>query len=487
MSWSAIVPILVTVAAVTVSVVGVAHVVLNKRDVRAAIGWSGLILLSPFVGAIAYSMLGINRIRRRAARLSGKPPGGHARSASPVSDPEEPSDALPPELADEPLDSMARLAMTVTRVTGRPLVEGNTIEPLVDGDQAYPEMLRAIESAERSILLTSYIFDRDPLGERFVDALADAVARGVRVRVLIDGVGVGYSRPTIRSVLRDRGIETAIFLPVRFPLLRRQFVNLRNHRKTLIVDGRLAFAGGLNIRQGCLLESDPDEPIQDLHFSITGPVVESLFEISAEDWQFATQEKLDGPAWAIDAEPTGDVALQAFGDGPGEDFETLRWTILAGLAAARTHVRIETPYFLPDQPLIAGLRLAVLRGVEVEILLPEVNNLRFVHWAAMAQLWQVLEPGCRVWLVPPPFDHSKAMVVDGKWSLIGSGNWDMRSLRLNFELGVACYDRKLARELLALTDAKKERGRELGVRELADRPLPARLRDGAVRLLAPYL
>jgi cardiolipin synthase len=181
------------------------------------------------------------------------------------------------------------------------------------------------------------------------------------------------------------------------------------------------------------------------------------------------------------------VLARGIPDGPDDNFETLRWTILAALTAARRSVRIASPYFLPDQPLIHALGLAALRGVEVDILVPEINNLRVVKWASTAQLWQVLMPGCRVWLTPPPFDHSKVMVVDEAWSLVGSANWDARSLRLNFEFNVECYDETLALWLMEFTQDKMSRGRQITLEEVDSRSIPVRLRDGVARLFAPYL
>jgi cardiolipin synthase len=181
------------------------------------------------------------------------------------------------------------------------------------------------------------------------------------------------------------------------------------------------------------------------------------------------------------------VAARGIPDGPDDDFENIRWTLEAALGAARSAVRVVTPYFLPETSLIAALRLAAIRGVTVDIVLPEVNNLRIVQWAQNAQLWQILEVGCRVWLSPPPFDHSKLMVVDDDWSLFGSANWDPRSLRLNFEIAVECYERTLARNLARIADEKIAASRRASLQEVDQRRLPVRLRDGVARLFLPYL
>lgn len=471
-------PWLVGIAAFIVAVATASHVILHKRDVRAAIGWTGLVLLTPFLGSIAYYLLGINRIRRRAIRLTGRRTTAKRTAALA---------AHGAEAAARLGDRFARLDRAERRVTHAPLLEGNAIAPLVDGDEAFPAMLQAIAEAERSVLLATYIMDNDRAGQDFVEALAAATARGVEVRVLIDGVGARYSRPPITRSLKRRGVSTAVFLPTRFPLVYNSYFHLRNHRKLLVVDGRLAFTGGINIRDGCVLAEPSAHPVQDVHFRVAGPVVAPLFAIGADDWHFASGERLTGDAWTSATPPAGEVAARAIADGPGEDFETLRWTIMAALGAAAESVLIATPYFLPDLTLLAALRLASMRGVRVDILLPEKLNLRVVQWAATAQLWQALEAGCRVWLGPPPFDHSKLMVVDGAWSLIGSANWDMRSLRLNFELGVTCFDRSLAARLTSLMNEKMEKGRRLTQRELDTRSLPVRLRDATARLFAPYL
>src|SRR5262249_25745614 len=241
---------------------------------------------------------------------------------------------------------------------------------------------------------------------------------------------------------------------------RLHYSNLRNHRKILVVDGTLGFTGGMNIRHGQLCEPGDPHPIQDLHFRVEGPVVGQLAEIFAMDWEFATNERLEGPAWFPHLTPSGQSLCRGIPDGPDLDIDKIVLTILGAIGCARHSIDIVTPYFLPEQPLITALNVAAMRGVAVNILLPEFGNLRLVGWAATAELWQLLQRGCRIWLTPPPFDHTKLMIVDGAWSFIGSANWDPRSLRLNFEFNVECYDHDLASELAAIVHAKRAAARE---------------------------
>ncbi len=478
MPYPGVIPIAVAAAHVLLAAGVTAHVVLTKQDPRAAIGWAGLAWSAPVLGVVLYVSFGINRIRRRAGRMRrGR---GRAREPEGLRAAGEPNDARATAPAPQ------ALAALVGAVTRMPLTARNAVQPLRDGDEAYPAMLAAIDAATRSVALATYIFDRGDVATQFIDALARAVQRGVLVRVLIDAVGARYSHPPTWRAIQARGIPVARFLPSAIPVFN-PYINLRNHRKLLVTDGRVGFCGGLNIRDGCLLALRAPEPTQDLHFRITGPVVRHLMAALAFDWAFATGESLDGEVWFPALDPAGDVFARGIADGPDEDFETLLFTLLGALSQATESIRIVTPYFLPDPPIVDALRVACLRGVAIEIVLPEKGNLRAVHWAATAQLAQVVRGGCRVFRSRPPFDHSKLLVIDGRWSLIGSANWDPRSLRLNFEYGVECYSTELARRLNELIDTKRVGARLVTLAELEGRSLPVRLRDGLAWLAQPYL
>ncbi|MCL7971731.1 MAG: phospholipase D-like domain-containing protein [marine benthic group bacterium] len=472
-------PYIAATLAFLLSLLVSAHILLHKREVRAAVGWIGLAWLAPVVGSLLYLVFGINRIKRRGSEI-------HA-SMDRVPVPRRLPATLTPPLPAPPLDeSLRELARSVDRVTRNELLAGNRIEPLRNGDAAYPEMLRAIREARTSVALATYIFDMDRAGREFADALAEAVSRGVHVRVLIDGVGAAYSRPRAPGVLRELGIQVGQFgggmVPWRMP-----YVNLRNHRKILVVDGSVGFTGGMNIRESSYLALGTRYPTRDLHFKLEGPVVAQLVDAFAQDWTHTTGEQLPGALWCPPLKPVGPSAARGISDGPDDDFEKLSWTILAGLRSAHRHVRIVTPYFLPDQALLTALNVVAMAGVRLDIVLPERSNLRIVGWAMRAQLAQVMEYGARVWLSPSPFDHSKLMLVDDGWALFGSGNWDPRSLRLNFEFNVECYDEQLVTKLDELVTEKINDARPLSRDELDRRSLPVKLRDGAAWLFSPYL
>jgi len=451
-----------------------AHAILNRRDTRAVVLWIGFICLLPLLGPVLYLLLGINRVRRKAQLLRG--------SASRVPGPPMTEAAGLPQTAAH----LQQLSEAVGRIVRRPLVPGNKVEPLVNGDDAYPAMLAAIHEAKATIGLSTYIFDNDRNGRSFVEALRQAVERGVQVRVIVDAAGARYSVPSIIPALHHAHVPAGRFLPTLAPW-RLMSMNLRNHRKIMVVDGRIGFTGGMNLREGNLVAQNPRHPVRDLHFRLEGPVVAQLQEAFVADWAFVTKEVLSGSDWFPALESKGGVVSRAIPDGPDEDFEKLQWTILAALSCARDSVKIVTPYFLPDPPLVSALNLAALRGVRVEIVLPEHSNLPYVDWASRAMWWQVLERGCKIWLGPPPFDHSKLMLVDGQWSLVGSGNWDTRSLRLNFEFNLECYCPELAASLDGILQSKLQGARQVTQEEMDGRSVIIKLRDGVTRLLDPFL
>jgi cardiolipin synthase len=457
----------VALAALTAS----GHAIVYKRDSRSASIWVLVIWALPAAGPILYTLLGVNRVERRAARMRRRMARYRADAQFPPS---------------EPGTHFMPLARLVGSVVGRPLLPGNSVEPLIDGSNAYPAMLEAIDGAQRSIAMMSYIFDGDGIGERIVQSLAAAAKRGCEVRVLIDDVDARFSRSNAVKPLRAAGVNVAVFNPPLLPA-RLHAMNLRNHRKILVVDGCIGFTGGMNVDKRYWKPEAPAEAYRDLHFRLRGPVVGQLMEVFADDWHFTTREALRGARWFCSLKEEAGVLARTIEAGPDESFERVRWAILGGVNAAQRSIRVLTPYFIPEQSLISALDAAALRGVEVDIVIPESTDLPHVHWAMYGQLWQVLEHGCRVWSRPGPFDHSKLLVVDGAWTLLGSANWDARSLRLNFEVNVECYSVELGAHMDGLVQARIAGSRLLTLKDINARPFPVKLRDGVARLFAPFL
>jgi cardiolipin synthase A/B len=446
-------------------------VLLKKSDVRGALGWIGAVWFAPIVGSLIYYLFGINRVTRRALKLGRL----HERQAT-----------VPQAVTPLALPHIMLLSEVSARVTQNPLIGGNTLRLLEGGDQAYPEMLAAIRAATHSIAMSSYIFRNDAAGQEFAQALIEASKRGVQVRVLLDGVGVGYIYPEIFYQLERGGVKAARFLHTWLPW-RMPFLNMRNHRKILVTDGWLAFMGGINIGVENSARLSGGHQIRDVHFRVEGPVVRVIMDAFARDWTFTTNENLDGDCWWPELKPAGDAFARGLRSGPDADIYRLELILGAALGLAKKHVRIITPYFLPDPRLQFAIQQAGLRGVKVEIVLPRESNQRIMQWAMRGHLRFFRYIRATVITTPPPFDHTKLCTVDGEWSLIGSSNWDARSFRLNFEFDLEVTDRGLTAALDALIDARIAKGTVLTPDMLAAEPLWKRLRNAAARLLMPYL
>jgi cardiolipin synthase len=456
------------------------HALLYKRDPRAAWGWIAVCLIFPLLGPFLYFLFGINRVRTRARKLERRSPFRI------TADHEPPEDGygklissfqVPHETAD-----IARISDAVTRWR---LVGGNGIEVLHNGEQAYPAMLEAIEASKRSLYLTTYIFETNETGSRFIEALGRAAQRGVDVRIMLDGVGELYSVPRASRLLKRRGVRTARFLPPTLfpPTLH---INLRNHRKILVADGWICFVGGMNIGDRHLAEKETNPSrVIDMHFLLKGPVSSQIERAFLEDWGFITGEHTL-PALAPVAHHGG-AFCRTIVDGPNEDLDKLGTVLQGAISSARRRVLIMTPYFLPPRGLIAAMQTAALRGAIVTIILPSKSNLPFVDWATRNMLWELLQKGVRVYYHPPPFVHTKLFVVDEHYAQIGSGNLDPRSLRLNFELNVEIYDRGFAGALASHVEHCLKRSSQVSLTDLDGRGLAVRFRDALAWLFSPYL
>ena len=473
-------PHLLFVISIVASSVASVHAAMTKKDVRAAIAWVGVILFSPILGAFLYLVAGINRIRKDRV---------FARRAHTLYDQELIDKILVHDVVDVSGPQFTSLKILGDQISDFKVLGANHIKMLKGGDETYPAMLEAIRQAQRSIALQSYIFDHDTVGKELAQALIEAHNRGVRVRVLIDGVGAKYSHPPITALLRDAGVETALFMQ---PVIgiRLVYANLRSHRKLLVIDGLHGFTGGMNIREGFVTAIAKQAVTHDTHFQVSGPIVYQLMTNFAHDWQFTTGEKLMGDEWfapaATEIKEKG-VALRCVPSGPDATLASTHNMLLGALAVAQKHVRIQSPYLLPDVALIAALSTTARRGVIVDIVVPGANNLKLVNAAMMAQIDQLIETGCRVWRASGTFDHSKLFTVDGGWSYVGSSNIDPRSLRLNFELDLEVYDRGIAKEIEAKVDDIIAHAERITLRMVRRDPFWIRLRNKVVWLASPYL
>lgn len=456
------------------------HVLLFKENERTSLAWIGLVIFSPVLGSLFYWLFGINRIQRLAKREHPQTLKRDFRSQeNPINFHQLPENWHSSIIAGYTINPINYLA-------------ANSVEPLVNGDNAYPAMIQSIQSATHYIVLSSYIFDYDSLGRQFVKALVQAQQRGVVVKVLLDGIGIGYSWRKSDRALKKRGVETARFLPA-LSLSGTRFINLRNHRKILCVDGEEAYIGGMNVSKNNLVNA-AKHPIDDVHFKVTGPVIDQVSQVFVEDWFFATGELIQFPSYnprnnldSTEQEKDKTVVARVIQDGPDEHHNRIRWTLINALVCAQKSVKIMTPYFIPDQTLMTSLHATALRGVSVEIIVPEHSNIPFVDWVMEANFMRIMEHGIQIYKNKRPFDHSKIVLIDDVWSFIGSTNWDARSLEFNFEINLECFDRRLNAQLTELFVAKKHNAELVLEEDIKKLPIYKKIRNNLFRLFSPYL
>lgn len=446
-------------------------ILLSSKTPQGKSGWILVVLGMPGLGAALYWIGGRSRLKRRVQRLR------HVRSAG-VQDTERRfHEAL---LQHHGTGLAPGLVRTAEVLGGFPPYPGNDVRLLIEGPAALASAIEAIDAARDHVHLETYLIRADRTGRAVVSALARAATRGVSVRLLYDSLGsYGTSRKLFRP-LRRAGGRVAAFLPVG-PCHPGMRVNLRNHRKLLIVDGNVAFTGGRNIAN----EYAASDGWRDIQVRIAGSAALGLQRTFLEDWQFATGDDLAAPVYFEPAALAGSVPVQVISSGPDQDVRQIEELFFASIANARTRVDIMTPYFLPPEPLRAALFAAVLRGIPVRLLVPAKTDHAPIRLAMEGVLPQLMSAGLQVWACPTML-HGKVLVVDDEWATLGSANMDARSLRLNFELNVAFPHRPTARALRCLIDREIAASRPLTLEELRVGVLGSLLRNAA-GLFAPIL
>lgn len=462
--------LLLSVSLLLLAFTAATHALLTKSDSRSALAWVSFCLLMPLVGPAAYLLFGINRTRSTAARLYASPQLSRA------------------ELEAQYSRAGHTRALIGQRASGRSLRGCQNLRFLVNGDECFPAMLDDIHQARDSIYLCTYLFQHDQIGRQFVAALEAAQARGVEVCILIDGLGELAYPPRVGSHLLRAGLRFARFDPLRLipPSLH---INLRNHRKTLIIDRRIAYTGGHNISARHLVD-DPAvrSPARDLHVRVEGSIVADFGRAFADDWQRSSGESLHA-RWPAETEtpPDSDIHARLILDGPNEDLDKLNDVLLGVFSSAQDRLWLMTPYFLPDRDLVGALTAARLRGVDVRVILPERGNVHLAHWAAQHTLRRLVGDGLPVYLLPAPFIHTKAILIDQDYALLGSANIDPRSLRLNFELGLELFSHSCNAWLGAYIDDLFVHARKLDPQAPDPRARWMRLRDAIAWLFSPFL
>lgn len=468
-------------ADLAVAVTAIGYVLRNPREPRAMLAWILAFILMPVIGVLLFFLIGepkLRRIRRRRQRRRrGLPVQGltHEQECAAIRD----DAALPP--------IVRRLASLATGIGHRPPVRGNRVTLFHEGHASIDALEQAIREARHHCHLEYYIFAVDSTGGRIAKALMDQARAGVKCRLLVDFVGSWTWEWGFFQRMREAGVEVALFLPM-IPWRGRWRVNFRNHRKIAIIDGTIGFTGSQNIGD---LYAGVDHTYgewHDTHLRIEGPAVQELQDVFVEDWHYAARAEILGAEYFPSKRClTGDAVVQIAPSGPDLDARVVQVLILTLCAAAEREICIATPYFVPDSAIILALQTAAYRGIRVRLLVPQRTDHRLTLWATRSYYREMCAAGVEVCEYQGGMLHSKVVVVDGAWGMVGSANMDERSFRLNFELSVLLYDPALAAELLVTFDRLQAQSRVLTDPNRIHWGFGESLLLGLARLAAPML
>lgn len=391
----------------------------------------------------------------------------------------EPTDELPERLSAP--DSVP-LARVLAAHLGEPVVEGNRVVPLANGEEIFPSMLEAIRSARESISFLTYVYWTGEPARAFGAELSAACRRGVETRVLIDAHGARKMDPALVDRMRAAGCRVAFFHPIRWYTVPRY--NNRTHRRVLVVDGRIGYTGGVGIGSEWSGGGRRPGEWREDQFRVEGPIVRFLQGAFAENWRAATDEALSGKGLFPDLEPVGDAAIVPVLEDPGGSVSKTAFTYWLLLQRARERVWIWTPYFVPDPDLLEAIVEASRRGLDVRLLVPnERNDSRLVRWASLTYYEDLLAAGVRIFEYQPSMMHVKAVVVDDEWTVVGTANFDNRSFELNYELMLAVHDEEFAESMARRYEEDLSYTREIVPSDVERRTLLERARDWMAYLL----
>ncbi|MFW6125237.1 MAG: cardiolipin synthase [Pirellulales bacterium] len=453
-------------------------VVTRRREPTASMAWLLVVFFVPWPGLILYWLIGSNRLPRR--RIEGY---AHVRRrlhrfADRVT---EHLQQTRPDLGQE-VETVVRLP---ERLGAMPVIGGNHVELIADTDRLVDQLIADINRAEHHVHVLCYIYADDATGRRVGEALQRAAERGVQCRVLVDAVGSRAMLSRYAHELRHRGVDVRAALPVGLFRKRVARIDVRNHRKVIVVDGCIGYTGSQNIVGADY--GTRDLVWYDVMVRLVGPAVPELQAVFITDWYFETADLLDADPFFPAPDTPGDVPLQVIPGGPNFYTENFQRLVVASMYAARHRVCITTPYFVPDEPLIQAIQVAALRNVEVELIVPRRSDHRLVAAASRSYYEQLLEAGVHIHRFTGGLLHAKIISIDDRFALIGSSNLDIRSFELNFEINLVLYDASVALQARRLQERYRDQAVELTRDEWRRRPAWKFARDNLAKLLSPLL
>jgi cardiolipin synthase len=449
-------------------------ILLSKKEPTATVAWCLLVLLLPVGGSLLFWVFGHNYLLHRVRHQRS---GHHSPRKHPPSS---------EEISLKEGDEADKLDVLAERVGAYPARDGNAVTVYHETERAFEDLLDAISAAQHHIHLEYFILRSDATGQRFVDVLTRKAKEGVTVRLLYDAMGCFHLKSGLLRPLHEAGGKVVPFLPLN-PLHSLIRINLRNHRKITVVDGRVGFTGGMNIGDEYLGKSPKMGYWRDAFVRIEGPAVGDLQSVFREDWEFAQHERLEDAGFFPTVEAAGTTRVQIADSGPDQEISTIREIYFLAIVGARRRLWIASPYLIPDAGLFDVLRVACYHGVDVRILTLLRPDHYVSYYAGLYYASQLLDLGVKIYLYRKGMMHAKLMMTDGRWGMVGSANLDNRSLHLNFEVGCALLDRPQVEQLEAAYRRDLDDAVPLNRHLLAQRSLMSRVLENACRLLTPTL
>ncbi len=378
-----------------------------------------------------------------------------------------------------------KLVRLLLRDNLAPLTVDNHSEVLTNGEETFEAIFAALNNAQNHIHLEYYIFKDDIVGRNIQNILIQKAHEGIKVRVLLDGLG---SIPMSKRVhkLKKAGVETEWFAPIRFPFLTSR-LNLRNHRKIIVIDGQAGFIGGLNIGDEYLSRSKRFGFWRDTFLKLEGESVHLLQKVFLRDWYYACHKNVHGHRYFPKPKPAGNQLVQIAASGPDSDRESILQVLFISMAAAEKYIYIETPYFIPDESTLMSLKTAALSGLDVRIITQGIPDHQLTYWASSSYFERLLAAGVRIYRYTKGILHAKVLIVDGQLGSVGSTNFDTRSFRLNFEISAFIYHRDFAMRLEKDFYQDLEDSEEIILEEFVERPWTDKFKESSARLLSPLL
>lgn len=459
-----------------VTIIGCIGVVLSEnRNPIKSLAWVTVLIFLPVAGLVLYlffgrSLKGLHMISRHNKRKII-------------------SEVVPqrPDSDDIFINEFNRQIMNLADSMGANYCRNNEVEIFTDGASKFESLKQDLRSAEHTIYLQYYIFSDDNLGHEIAEILIDKAARGVKVNVIYDHVGSFTVKTRFFKKMRKAGVEAYPFFRVTFPQLANR-INWRNHRKIVVIDGKIGYIGGMNIADRYVNGIKNGEIWRDTHFRLRGEIVAQLLYSFASDWSFMHRPLIHEPKalnkYSIPANNTG---IQLISGGPTDNWPNIEFVFLKAISSARKCIYIQSPYFLPTDSMLRALQTAALAKVDVRVIIPRKGDSAMLRYASYSYIAECMRAGIKIYLYELGMMHSKSMVIDDEFATSGSTNFDFRSFEQNFESNLLMYDKDINARMKNIFFEDLSHSTKLTISKWRRRPLPQRLLESVLRLLSPVL